>query len=424
MISILLLSFQTQVQFQPQIKAKAPKTRIAFVLMEFVGGGMERVTELLTRDLSKVDGFELFIVTTTTQIPNFIDENVTVLNINEQNAVEDINKIHKQYQIDIFVCQDHWRDINTELIRELKKEQAKVIAFEHNSFFMYLYFKKDELKHKTIAAYKEADAVICLSRTDAKIWQVVRAKAALYMPNLLTFDPKEITPATLEHKNILFIGRYDLVQKRSHIPIQILQKVNEMGKHNATLQILGNQNPEYQNFCQKVARECGVTNNVQFLGYQQDVQKYLQNASVLIMTSQFEGFPMIVAEAKAYGIPIVLMKMEYCEITKQGVIQVEKNDIDNMSNEINKLLNTVEYRRTKGNEGRESLKMFDNKLIIKRWTQLIKAVMKSEEKVQKIIPYGEEISVEDVQRIFAEETKASQDFVKYVSNMTSTGWYP
>ncbi|CAL6075605.1 Glycosyl_transferases group 1 family protein [Hexamita inflata] len=422
MISILIFSFQTQIQFQNQIKIEAPKTRIAFVLMEFVGGGMERVTELLTRDLSR-NGFELFIITKTVQIPNLIDKRVTVINIQE-NAVEDIKKIHKKYQIDIFVCQDHWRDINSELIHELKKESAKVIAFEHNSFFMYLYFKKDELKHKTIAAYKEADAVICLSRTDAKIWQIVRAKAALYMPNLLTFDPKEITPATLEHKNILFIGRYDLVQKRSHIPIQILKKVNEMGKHNATLQILGNQNPEYQNFCQKVARECGVTNNVQFLGYQQDVQKYLQNASVLIMTSQFEGFPMIVAEAKAYGIPIVLMKMEYCEITKQGVIQVEKNDIDVMSNEINKLLNSLEYRRTKGKEGRESLKMFDNKLIIKRWIQLIKAVMKNEEEVQKVIPYGEDISVEDVSRIFAEETKASQDFAKYVSNMTSTGWYP
>ncbi|CAL6075641.1 Glycosyl_transferases group 1 family protein [Hexamita inflata] len=407
--------------------SKPPKIKVAFILLQFVGGGMERVTELLTRELSLNEDFELFIITTTRQIPNDISSRVRVLTIpaNTTDAITTLIKMKKNYNIDVFVCQDHWRAINVQFIDVLKSIGAKVIAFEHNSFYMYLYFTKDDLKYSTMQIYSKTDAVITLSRTDAKIWSLLGAKGAIYMPNLLTFEPADFAAQSLEHKNIIFNGRFDLVQKRPHVAIEAFAKVFQ-SHPDARLQILGNQNEDYQAYCKRVAARLNVTEAVDFMGYQKEIQPILKNASAMIMTSQFEGFPMVIPEAKAFGIPIVMMKLDYCEVTQEGVINVEKNDIEAMAEQLTLLLDDVDYRRKKGREAKESLAKFSNADIVSRWDKLIKAVMQGDDQIKELIQsLYEEISDEKVAQISEDEKKHATLWMKFLSTFyTEKGEYP
>ncbi|CAL6075685.1 Glycosyl_transferases group 1 family protein [Hexamita inflata] len=389
---------------------KMHKIKVAFILLEFLGGGSERVTELLTRELSLKENLELFIITTTREISNNISPRVKIIIIptNTTDAIQTLINIKKNYGIDIFVCQDYWKAINAQFIDILKSFGAKVIAFEHNSFFTYLYYagtERSDLKYKMMKAYAKADALICLSRTDARIWSLLGAREAIYIPNLLTFEPSKFKAQLLTNKNVLFNGRFDLVQKRPHVAIEVFAKVYQHHP-DARLQILGNQDEQYKQYCQRLTTRLNVTKAVDFIGYQKDIQPILKNSAVMIMTSQFEGFPMVIPEAKTFGIPIVMMKLDYCEVTQEGVINVEKNNIDAMAEQLKLLLDDVSYRRKKGREAKESLVKFSNADIVSRWDKLIKAVMEGDDQIKELIQsLNQEISDEIVAQISEDEQK-------------------
>lgn len=63
----------------------------------------------------------------------------------------------------------------------------------------------------------------------------------------------------------------------------------------------GEEEAEIKALCTKL----GLDNNVSFLGYQSNPFKILHDAKIMVMTSRFEGTPMVALEAIAFGVPIV-----------------------------------------------------------------------------------------------------------------------
>ncbi|CAL6075653.1 glycosyltransferase_family 4 protein [Hexamita inflata] len=100
------------------------------------------------------------------------------------------------------------------------------------------------------------------------------------------------------------------------------------------------------------------------------------------------------------------MKLDYCEVTQEGVINVEKNDVEAMAEQLTLLLDDVDYRRKKGREAKESLAKFSNADIVSRWDKLIKAVMQGDDQIKELIQsLYEEISDEKVAQISEDEKK-------------------
>lgn len=71
---------------------------------------------------------------------------------------------------------------------------------------------------------------------------------------------------------------------------------------------------------------------VQFRGNQKDVLPYLKDAGVLILTSKYEGFGMVLAEAVAQGVPVVSLDCPHgpAEIIENGVNGYLAEDFDDM----------------------------------------------------------------------------------------------
>ncbi len=77
----------------------------------------------------------------------------------------------------------------------------------------------------------------------------------------------------------------------------------------ATLLIIGE--GEDRAYFESLAEACGVSENVQFLGYVPDVKPYYKEMDIFVFPSvwELEGFGLVTAEAMSYTLPVVASKL-------------------------------------------------------------------------------------------------------------------
>ena len=95
--------------------------------------------------------------------------------------------------------------------------------------------------------------------------------------------------------------------------------------------------------------------------------------------------------------------MEYIALINGGTVIVENDFPETIANAAIKIINNEAYRKRLGKEARKSIEKYNNKNILKRWVQIIKAVYKGNEEIQKIINKEEEIDRKYVYKILEKE---------------------
>ena len=123
-------------------------------------------------------------------------------------------------------------------------------------------------------------------------------------------------------------------------------------------------------FLEDLIKELNLTKNIKIISLTKNISKYLLNTSVFINPSLSEACPMVINEAKAYGLPIVGFNVSYSFPYQTGVITAQVTNYKQMAKEIIKLLKDYNYRKKKGFEAKESMKLISNKEIVYKWTQL------------------------------------------------------
>lgn len=102
-------------------------------------------------------------------------------------------------------------------------------------------------------------------------------------------------------KEIIYVGRIDYNQKRVYRVIDTWTLLEDRFP-DWRLTIVGD-GPERMNIEKKV-QETGLR-RVSFEGFQRP-EKYYERASLLVLTSEYEGFPLVLAECMSYGVvPVV-----------------------------------------------------------------------------------------------------------------------
>ena len=107
--------------------------------------------------------------------------------------------------------------------------------------------------------------------------------------------------------------------------------------------------------------------NVKFVGYTPIPEIYFKNSSLHIFPSISESFGLVLAETKIYGIPNILVGIDYISLAEGGTIILYKDDEKLIAKEALKILKNEKLRKKLGKEARESMKKFNNKSLFKRW---------------------------------------------------------
>jgi glycosyltransferase involved in cell wall biosynthesis len=128
----------------------------------------------------------------------------------------------------------------------------------------------------------------------------------------------------------------------------------------------------------RLAAGLGISDRVEFLGFQENPYPILRKATVFVLPSRYEGFPNALLEAMAVGTPCVATRCATGpeEIITDGVdgLLVSVEDPRGLAEAIEQFLSDPLLRARAGIAGRERVKDFDAPGILRQWEGLLEGV--------------------------------------------------
>ena len=199
---------------------------------------------------------------------------------------------------------------------------------------------------------------------------------SVYLNNFITYDYNSTIQCDINlAKSILMIGRGDAKKKRFHIGIQAMEYINNEVP-NIELEIISNLNRI--NNLKNLVDNLNLNNNIQFLGYLSSPEILYKNISLNIFPSISEAFPMVLCETKIYGIPSILLGLDYITVSTGGTAIIYNDSPESLSKEAIKILNNDKIKKELGMKARKSMKKFNNILLLSKWVELILSVYNGE----------------------------------------------
>lgn len=192
-------------------------------------------------------------------------------------------------------------------------------------------------------------------------------KNGLCIYNPLAFT--EQRSADMTHKKVVFLGRLS-EEKRIHLAIEYFREVvRENGLKEWIFEIYGTGDLE------EVVRSA-IANDSQIIykGQTEKVSEVLLDSSIMVLTSSFEGMPLVVLEANECGVPVLVYDFGESshEVILDGMtgIIVPQDDKDAFKAALLKLFVDEEYRKQLSIHAKQFAKQFSIENIGKQWTDL------------------------------------------------------
>ena len=238
--------------------------------------------------------------------------------------------------------------------------QASGAAYIYHTHGVSTYFMGSDLdsvyldRMLKIAAI--AEVTIALSETDAIFWRAVARNVQVVVnPVDRYMHGTPPRPVPLKTHTIAFCGRLDPLEKRPVDALYIFAKVAKKIP-DANLLYVGGGFPEEEGRLRLQARELGLENRVEFLGFQADILPHLARTNAIVVTSPSEGFCLSLAESACLGIPAVAFAIPNVPFAQgnPGIVQVEQGDIEGAAEALITILQNPQLQESMGTATRSS----------------------------------------------------------------------
>ena len=237
------------------------------------------------------------------------------------------------YHFDVIIGVHAFLSIKLATIRK-SLHAKKVIGWMHNSyqaFFENEHPYLEDLKMHFMYQMKKLDHTIVLTHTDADLFQKNLGLETTVIYNPLTLEPGR--RCDINSKTFLAVGRMSPLHKGFDILIKAFALFARQNKE-WRLNIVGD-GPEKESF-QKLIDDNELSDRIIIYPFTKDIQKYYSSASVFVLSSRWEGFPLVIMEALAHGLPIItsdipicrefLENMDFCTFFKsKNIIELSKS---------------------------------------------------------------------------------------------------
>lgn len=248
--------------------------------------------------------------------------------------------------------------------RFLKDQGPKTIICDHNSFVSVS--KMWSAARKFL--YRNAYAVISLTKSDLPKYHRIGAPA-VHIPNPLPWRNSSV--AKKNSQVALAVGRFTR-QKGFDLLLESWKGVAE--KYPGwTLEVVGS-GEEEGNLVEQRAR-LQLEKNVKFVPSKPHIHENYLGASLFISSSRFEGLPMVLIEAKSFGLPCVAFDCETGprEILRDGIdgYLAKPEDVADLTAKIIALISEPGKIQEFGKRAAEDSLRFTPEHVMKLWEEML-----------------------------------------------------
>lgn len=251
-------------------------------------------------------------------------------------------------------------------------KKTQIIGWQHSTFEAYFKTPNERFFNFDILAkyiFKNVDMYVCQTNDDfEKIKKEFNyTPIVINNPNTFSISKK----SNLNSKNFIAVGRFINIKGFDKLidAFKIFSRFNKDWK----LYIIGD-GEEKNNYTQKI-KNYNLEDRIILPGKTDKIEEYYLNSSIYVMTSQWEGWGMVVTEAMSYGIPIISFDLpsirEIFSDKKCGLF-VKKNSIEDLSKKMLYLTKNEKELMTFSKNSIEAVKRFDINIIGKKWTDILR----------------------------------------------------
>lgn len=264
----------------------------------------------------------------------------------------------------------------TSFTPEIKRRvpDVRVITWMHNNADTYLNNYYAQMKKEFCSGLRAADLVVTLTEHDLKGFKQFNAQT-IKIHNPLTL--KSAGKANLENHVINFTGRIDIQQKGIDLLLELAKDLSD----NWMLSIAGGGKPDDMEKFKELIQKHDVADKIIYRGHlnNRELTENYQNSSIFVMTSRWEGLPLVIGEAMSYGLPVVSMyntgAEEYLANGKYGVL-LSNHCLPDFYQAIKPLLDSVEERQKYDKLSLKRARDFELKKITNQWLRLLKGMQR------------------------------------------------
>lgn len=274
----------------------------------------------------------------------------------------------KKKKINVLLYQfPHSDEIN--LLNKLTS--ITTIFYRHSSIFYWihndLYFIKS-----TYREYFNSKYIVSLIPLENDfIFHKWGITTSILMDNFITYEYETIIPSDLSSNIIIMLGRADDIYKRYDLGIQsmeyIIKEISDV-----KMKIISSL--DQTEYLQNLIHNLNLENSIYFVGFSLNPEIYFKNSSLHIFPTLTEAFPMALSEIKIYGIPTILLGLDYVTLSKGGTFIIYDEMPESIAKGSLKIMKNKNLRKKIGKEARLSMKRFNNFLLAKKWIKLILSV--------------------------------------------------
>ena len=283
-----------------------------------------------------------------------------------------LNKVSPDITISMF-------DNDASFITNFKDGSKKVLEIHFSRYKRLQYGRRgiwkliDSFQNKLdIYTVKKFDRFIVLTEEDKGYWGNLSNIEVI--PNANSFETE--SQASLENNQILAIGRLDY-QKGFDNLLHIWSKINHKFP-NWKLNIYGK--GPLKSDLQNLIKSLNLHNSVSLNKPVKDVRSIYKSHSILVLTSRYEGLPMVLLEAQVCGLPVVSFacKCGPRDIIRDGIngFLIPEANFDLFAHKLGILMGDESLRKKMGNQAFENSERFSVNGIMKKWIELFNSILK------------------------------------------------